>query len=291
MKKSLEEHADRFSEIADDYDESQQSEEYLACANLVIELADPGPEDVVLDLGCGTGAIALALAPDAGRVVGRDISEGMLERARKKAAEGGIDDSAESRGDAAGSRTDGSANVEFGEGRFRDPNYDGPVDVVTSNFAMHHLSDAEKREAIEAIAALGPRRFVLGDVMFFGEPDPSEPFFDPAVDDPATVGVLADALTDAGFALTAVERVHEQVGVLVAERAGARDATDAAIPAGSDAAVDGTDAERAIDADAGDEPTAEAVDGDDADGADDTEVDADVHSDAPGAPDPDDAAR
>jgi hypothetical protein len=32
------------------------------------------------------------------------------------------------------------------------------------------------------------------------------------------VGHLADALTDAGFALTAVERVHDQVGVLVAER-------------------------------------------------------------------------
>jgi hypothetical protein len=54
--------------------------------------------------------------------------------------------------------------------------------------------------------------------MFFGEPDPDEPFYSPEVDDPATVRTLADALTDAGFALTAVEPVHEQVGVLVAER-------------------------------------------------------------------------
>jgi len=84
---------------------------------------------------------------------------------------------------------------------------------------MHHLSDDEKREAIDVIADLGPRRFVLGDVMFFGEPDPEEPFYSPEVDDPATVGTLVDALTSAGFALTAVERVHEQVGVLVAERA------------------------------------------------------------------------
>ncbi|MGM0591742.1 MAG: SAM-dependent methyltransferase, partial [Halobacteriota archaeon] len=44
------------------------------------------------------------------------------------------------------------------------------------------------------------------------------PYFNPENDDPATVGFLADALTDAGFALTAVERVHDQVGVLVAER-------------------------------------------------------------------------
>jgi len=202
MKRTLEEHAARFSEMAGDYDDTQQSPEYRACADLVIEHAAPDPEDVVLDLGTGTGAIALALAPSAARVIGRDISAGMLDRAREKAREDGID------------------NVEFGEGRFRAPNVDGPVDVVVSNFAMHHLSDDEKREAIAVVADLHPRRFVLGDVMVFGEADPEEPFYSPDVDDPATVGTLADALTDCGFALTAVERVHDQVGVLVAERAG-----------------------------------------------------------------------
>jgi SAM-dependent methyltransferase len=206
MKKSIDEHAARFDEVADSYDEDQ-SAEYEACAALVVEHAAPRPDEVVLDIGTGTGAIALALAADAGRVVGRDISEGMLARAREKAAETGLE------------------NVEFGEGTFRDPDYDGPVDVVTSNFAMHHLSDDEKREAIATIADLGPRRVVLGDVMFFGEPDPGEPFYSPDVDDPATVGVLVDALTDAGLAVTAVEMVHEQVGVVVAERqAAGRDA-------------------------------------------------------------------
>ena len=199
MKKSLEDHAARFDEIAGEYDESN-SEEYRACANLVIEHAAPAADEVVLDLGAGTGAIALALAPDATRVVGRDISDGMMERAAEKAAEQGLE------------------NVAFDYGTFRDPNYDGPVDIVTSNFAMHHLSDAEKREAIAVIAELEPRKFVLGDVMFFGEPDPDEPFYSPEVDDPATVGLLADAFTDGGFSLSAVERVHDQVGVLVAER-------------------------------------------------------------------------
>lgn len=203
MKRSLEDHAARFDEIAGEYDDSQNdTDEYRACVSLVVDHAGPDSDDTVLDLGTGTGAIALALADDAGEVVGRDISEGMMEQAREKAAEQGID------------------NVEFGEGRFREPNVadDREVDVVVSNFAMHHLSDAEKREAIETIAELGPRKFVLGDVMFFGTPDPDEPFYSPEVDDPSTVGHLADALTDAGFALTAVERVHEQVGVLVAER-------------------------------------------------------------------------
>ncbi|WP_435064050.1 class I SAM-dependent methyltransferase [Halobaculum sp. EA56] len=212
MKKTIDEHAARFSEAAGDYDDEQNSEEYEACAGLVVRRAAPNGTDTVLDLGTGTGAIALALADDAARVVGRDVSDGMLEQAERKAAEAGIE------------------GVEFGYGEFRDPRYDGEAQVVTSNFALHHLADEEKREAIETWAALdggvtpsrsdsvGPRRIVLGDVMFFGEPDPEEPFYSPEVDDPATVGTLVDYFTDAGYAVTQVDRVHDQVGVITAER-------------------------------------------------------------------------
>ena len=201
-------HAARFDEKAATYDD-EKSPEYNRAVELVVEHAAVDAEDTVLDLGAGTGAIALALAPDAGRVIGRDISEGMLDKAREKATERGLE------------------NVEFGTGRFREPNVpeDADISVVVSNFAMHHLSDDQKREAIETIAALGPDRFVLGDVMLFAEADPSEPFYSPEVDDPATVGLLADAFTDAGFVLTAVECVHDQVGVLVAERAPAGEAS------------------------------------------------------------------
>ena len=202
MKKSIDEHAKRFSEHADEYDDTQDSPEYRAAVTLVVDHAAPGPDDVVVDLGTGTGVIALALSDDAGRVIGRDISEGMLERATEKATERGAN------------------AVSFGTGRFRDPNVPEGVaiDIVTSNFAMHHLSDDEKREAIETLSALDPQRIVLGDVMFFGDPDPEEPFYSSEVDDPATVGVLADAFTDSGYALMAVEMIDTQVGVLVAER-------------------------------------------------------------------------
>ncbi|QLG62950.1 class I SAM-dependent methyltransferase [Halorarum salinum] len=235
MKRTIEEHAERFSELAAEYDDDT-TPEYEACAGLVVERARPTASDAVLDLGCGTGAIALALAADADRVVGRDISEGMLAEARRKADERGL------------------GNVEFGYGEFRDPEYDGPVDVVTSNFALHHLGEAEKREAIETVAALdggrdatgggsgvtvpddapgevapdstpGPRRVVLGDVMFFGSPDPDEPFYSPEVDDPSTVGSLVETFTDVGYAVTSVDRVHDQVGVITAERVSVRDPT------------------------------------------------------------------
>jgi len=205
MKQSVEEHAARFTEKAAEYDDSK-SDEYHACASLVVAHADPTDDDVVADLGAGTGAIALAVAPDADYVLARDVSEGMMEEGRRKASAARI------------------TNVEFAHGRFREPNLttpdDRPVDIVTSNFALHHLDDDEKREAIATMTGTGARRIVLGDVMFFAGPDPDEPFYSPSVDDPATVGTLVEAFTDAGFAVVDVERVHDQVGVIVAERLG-----------------------------------------------------------------------
>lgn len=195
---TIAEFAERYDEWADEYDRENDFEEYRAAVSLVVEHADPGPGDVVVDLGTGTGALALALADTAHRVVGRDISDAMLERARSKATRRGIQ------------------NVSFGTGRFREPNV-AEADVVVSNFAMHHLSDEGKREAIESVAELRPRRYVFGDVMLFGDRPPSKPVYSTDSVYPATVGFLMDALTDAGFAVIGVEKVHEQVGVVVAE--------------------------------------------------------------------------
>ncbi|WP_247728887.1 class I SAM-dependent methyltransferase [Halovivax limisalsi] len=226
MNRTVEEHAERFDDAAADYDGADHSPTYHDCVDLVIEHARADGA-TVLDIGTGTGAIALALAADADRVIGRDVSDGMLEVAREKAANRGLD------------------AVSFANGSFVDPDCDADVDAVVSNFAMHHLTDERKRTAIETIASLEPDRVVLGDVMFFGEPDPDEPFYSPEVDDPATVGHLVDVFTDVGFAVTAAERVHDQAGVLVAERADT--AGDAVGSTGTDRAP--TDAATSGDAD------------------------------------------
>lgn len=204
MKKTIEEFAERYDEWAAEYDDDYAvdddgCDEYRTCVSWVVEHASPHPDDTVIDLGTGTGAIALAVADDAGTVVGRDISEGMLQQAREKAAEQGIE------------------NAEFGVGRFREPNVE-TADVVVSNWALHHLDTEEQRDAIEAVAELEPRKFVLGTAMYFGERNPENPLFSPESVYPSTVGQLVDALTDVGFAVTAVEKVHEECGVLVAER-------------------------------------------------------------------------
>lgn len=204
MTRSVEEFAERYDQWADEYDDDYAGDEdgceqYRTCVSLVVEHASPRPEDTVLDLGTGTGAVALELAGAAGLVVGRDPSEGMLEQAREKAARRGIE------------------NVSFERGRFRDPNVKA-VDVVVSNWALHHLAPDAQRDAIETIAGLDPRRFVLGGAMYFDDRDPGDPVFSPDSVYPATVGNLVDASTDEGFVVTSVEKVHGECGVLVAQQ-------------------------------------------------------------------------
>jgi SAM-dependent methyltransferase len=198
VTRTVDEFGARYDHWADEYDSENDNEWIRASASLVVEYAAPAPDATVVDLGTGTGAVALALADDVGSVIGRDVSEGMLERARKKAAAQGIE------------------NVDFGVGRFREPDIDD-ADIVVSNFAMHHLGQVEQRNAIEAIAALEPRKFVIGHCMFFDKTDPEDPIYNPESIYPTTVGELANALTDTGFGVTAVQKVHDQVGVLVAE--------------------------------------------------------------------------
>ena len=63
------------------------------------EYFDAGPEDLVLDLGCGTGASTAELATRAGSMVGVDISPQQVGVARGKSD---VDDAAFAVGDAMG---------------------------------------------------------------------------------------------------------------------------------------------------------------------------------------------
>ena len=62
-----------------------------ACWRRVLEATLPLAPARVLDAGAGTGSIALLAAELGHRVTAVDLSAGMLEHARRKAAERGLD--------------------------------------------------------------------------------------------------------------------------------------------------------------------------------------------------------
>ena len=83
--------------IADHYDaELRRLNEHLRAATAI------KPTDRVLDIGCGAGQTTrdAARAASSGRVVGLDISEQMLERARRLTAEAGLQNITYELGDA-----------------------------------------------------------------------------------------------------------------------------------------------------------------------------------------------
>jgi SAM-dependent methyltransferase len=57
----------------------------------VAEALSPGPGERALDLGCGTGRVAELLAPSGAAVVGIDLAPGLIETAKERAAERGLD--------------------------------------------------------------------------------------------------------------------------------------------------------------------------------------------------------
>lgn len=103
-----------------------------------IEVADPQPHWVVADVGTGTGFVAAGLAGLVSRVIGVDLSEKMLEVARRNCAARGI------------------ANVEFRQGDAESlPLATGEVDALFGNMILHH-APAPPRAIQEMARALRP---------------------------------------------------------------------------------------------------------------------------------------
>ncbi len=143
-------------------------------------VADLHAGETVLDLGSGAGADVLISArrvgPD-GRAIGLDMTDEMLELARRNAAEAGV------------------ASVEFVKGYIEDiPLPDGSVDVIVSNCVLN-LSGDKPRVLREAARVLRPGgRLAVSDVI-------ASPDMDDATraDMAQWTGCIAGALTEAEF--------------------------------------------------------------------------------------------
>jgi SAM-dependent methyltransferase len=143
-------------------------------------VADLHEGETVLDLGSGAGADVLISARRvgaAGRAIGLDMTDEMLELARANAREAGLD------------------NVEFVKGYIEEiPLPDASVDVVISNCVINLAAD-KTRVLKEAARVLRPGgRFAVSDVI-------ADPGMDAATraDMQQWTGCIAGALTEDAF--------------------------------------------------------------------------------------------
>jgi DNA-binding transcriptional MerR regulator len=181
-------------------------------AELINELVKPNINDVILDLGCGTGKQIIELSKKVKLAIGVDISEGMIRQAEENI------------------KMESIHNIELYVGTFEEPcmNIDLQGKYVTkviSNYALHHLTTTYKKRAIEKMINIGGENLqsiIIGDLMFFENPNVYEEEFPlvgygPEVDFPSSVEELINCFIGSNFTVE-VHRLHPLVGVVVASR-------------------------------------------------------------------------
>ncbi len=107
--------------------------------------------EIILEIGTGTGSFAIEAAQHCKRVIAIDVSQKMLEFAKQKAQMNRI------------------TNIEFNHAGFLTYGHAGePFDAVVSQLALHHLPDFWKMIALKRIHQLlkNGGTFYLVDVVF-----------------------------------------------------------------------------------------------------------------------------
>jgi tRNA (cmo5U34)-methyltransferase len=208
---------EHFDEWASRYDAEIRAQvpRYDEIHDTVVQLLSLRPPHRVLDLGTGTGVTALRILealPEA-RVVGVDVSQEMLSRARQRLRGHG-------------------RRVQLRAGNIATPELDGLFDAIVSVLAVHHLWADEKRHLFSRLwEHLAPGGILVVADAFRHASDRLLELYDyPRPEDPHeaehdhldTTADHLDWLQAAGFASVDVAWKYEDVGVLVAWKADRR---------------------------------------------------------------------
>ena len=111
------------------------------------------PGDRLLDVGCGTGSLAVLATEKGAKVIALDISPHMLALARRKADEHGVE-------------------VSFLEGQAQGMEVEGPFDVVAATFALSEISPDEAEWVVFEMAS---RLKMGGKTILSDESRPTNP--------------------------------------------------------------------------------------------------------------------
>jgi ubiquinone/menaquinone biosynthesis C-methylase UbiE len=139
-----------WDEHVDDLERMADSPGFTALRDHILDLAGLRASDRLLDIGTGTGLLALAAAPRVARVSALDVSPAMCRHLQDKFNRDGIGN--------VEVLVNSATHLPFGN---------DAVDVVLSNYCFHHLRGSEKASALAEIRrVLRPGgRLVFADVM------------------------------------------------------------------------------------------------------------------------------
>jgi ubiquinone/menaquinone biosynthesis C-methylase UbiE len=132
-----------FDQVADKWDDMRRQFFGEGVRRTAIAAAGIGPGDVVIDVGTGTGFLAEAALDAGARVIGVDLSEGMLAQVSSR---------------LAGRPFEGRRSTETTL-----PLQRGEADAVIANMFLHHAEDPPATIAAMASALKPGGRLVITD--------------------------------------------------------------------------------------------------------------------------------
>ena len=154
----------------------------------LVDFARPDPEDVCLDVACGTGLIARALAVRTRHVTALDTTPQMLATGKAQADAEGVSTVVFQRGDAA-----------------RLPFLDASFSLVISRFSLHHVAEPDRVAAEMVRVCRSGGRVVVADMVVRpelpGDPDRVERLRDPSHGTMLTAEAIVRLLTAFGAAV------------------------------------------------------------------------------------------